>query len=346
MRPPPREEPSLKPQVWHSNLDPNPKGAPRPRLWSHHLSQVTGTNLSAVRWFEAEHVHDDGGRSDLAGIDAGGRPVLVVEVEFGAILETERVRSYLDYQERKLGPGTHGALVVLVPAIREDEANRILEAVHREGTGEDAAAYRIATMVMTWNTWLGVWDAAVAHLLANLDSLAGDLVQLRDLCLTLGGPVIAPIDVTRPWPDREEDLRILVDQVTAQLKDPDGRMPPIVHEPGFDPLRYLPGGYSVQDNHLAVGLASRFADEGTSPLWVRWGKDNSDFSAIRARIMTSTFANDGRSNDGHLWLPLAIRPDLAGPDLVENLVAQIRDMQSALAAPGLGRGHLSIEIVV
>ena len=39
--------------------------------------------------------------------------------------------------------------------------------------------------------------------------------------------------------------------------------------------------------------------------------------------MTSTLAEDVRTDDGHVWLPLDLRGDLAGPEIVDQLVAHV-----------------------
>jgi hypothetical protein len=252
--------------------------------------------------------------------------VLVVEAKFGAALATGHVWSYLNDQEQRLG-GDVGAFVLLVPANRFGEAERVLDAALRERTDEGASAYPIAAAVVTWDSWLEAWNDAVRHLPSTSDSLAGDLVQLRELCLTMGGLVIPPLGgaaLGEGWREREEDLRIFVDQVTARLSDPSSRKLPIVHEAGCDQLRYVPGGYPEPGSFCSVGLASRFADQGATPLWLRYHKITTHFREIRARIMTSAFAEDVRTDDGHLWLPLVVTGELAGHELVDHLVAHVR----------------------
>jgi hypothetical protein len=58
--------------------------------------------------------------------------------------------------------------------------------------------------------------------------------------------------------------------VTAALSAGEAKLPPIQHQRGFDPFRYAPGGYS--NSACSVGLASRFADKGGSPMWLRYNK--------------------------------------------------------------------------
>jgi hypothetical protein len=80
-----------------------------------HLSHVTGTDLPHARTFEAEAVQEDQSQPDLRGIDCRGRPVVVVEAKFFALLRPGQVGSYLVAQARRLGTDASGALLLLVP---------------------------------------------------------------------------------------------------------------------------------------------------------------------------------------------------------------------------------------
>jgi hypothetical protein len=88
--------------------------------------------------------------------------------------------------------------------------------------------------------------------------------------------------------------------------------------------------YPFPDSSLAIGLAQRFADEGDPPLWMRYHKAEPQFPAIRRILRTSPLWKRAREDDGHVWLPFTIRDDLAGPDLVADLVSQVWTVQAAL----------------
>lgn len=299
--------------------------------------QITGADLHAVRWFQAELVQDDLGRPDLAGIDDMRRPLLVVEAKFGASLTAGQVHSYLDHQERRVGPAQTTAMLVLVPTSRTAEAERVLAEVHAKRLGQGLDPYPTKTGVITWDEWLSVWDDAVAHLPATPASLAGDLYQLRELCLTLGGLVVAPfgdIASSADWRAREKDFNRVFDQLTTRLKPSGSRTPVTVHEPGYDPLRYFPGGYA--DSACSIGIASRFADSGSTPLWLRYHKVTPGFREIRDRLMSSDYATLVRSDESHLWLPLDIPADRPGPELVEHLVEQVNAIRAVVGSPNWG----------
>src|SRR5664279_4737819 len=66
------------------------------------LTVRTEIDLSAVRRFQAEAVHDDGGRPDLEGVTDDGFPLVMVEAKFGAPLTVKQLRSYFDDQARRL----------------------------------------------------------------------------------------------------------------------------------------------------------------------------------------------------------------------------------------------------
>jgi hypothetical protein len=86
-------------------------------------------------------------------------------------------------------------------------------------------------------------------------------------------------------------------------------------------MRYFRGGYG--NSEISVGIANRFAGMGGPPFWLRYNKYTPDFSAVRVRIMASDYADLARQDDGHLWLPLDVPGDLAGPEVVERLLDRI-----------------------
>lgn len=284
------------------------------------LGEKTGQDLSTVRKFEAERIHDDARRTDLEGLDSRERPVLIVEAKFGAAFGMGQLRDYFQDQTQRLEQ-SDGALVLLVPENRRAEAQRLLDV--------EAGTHSIGTAVVTWGEWFDSWDHAVAKEPAGVRSIAADLTQLRDMAASLGGFILEPLaqaSFGAAWRDREGDLRDIVGQVTLALNDSSGWLPPITHSSGFDPARYVPVGNG--GSWLAVGVASRFADEGTSPpIWVRFHKRTPGFSAIKKKILASDYHERARLDDGHVWLPLRVDPGLAGPDLVSDLVHQVRAIQ-------------------
>ncbi len=152
-----------------------------------HLEALTNTDLGSIEFFVPEVIHLEGGRPDLEGQDAGTRPLLVVEAKFGAVLHPAQVRSYLANQQSRLGPDVRGAFVLLVPPMRIQEAERVLDAALRDLQDQGFNTDFVGTTVITWEDWIGVWEEGVGDL-TDADSLAGDLVQLRAMCMTLGCP--------------------------------------------------------------------------------------------------------------------------------------------------------------
>lgn len=303
------------------------------------LGSRSSTDLTAVTKFQAEAVHEDGARPDLEGVSDDGVPLIMVEAKFGAALTVGQLRAYFDDQSRRLGtpstqdPGRVGVIVLMVPPHRVAEAERAHAALVAQRVDAGLPPYPSRFLVVGWDTWLDDWDAAVAGLPATSHSVAADLVQLRELCLTLGGLHMRPLEKAASGPDwtgRAGDLATLVDQVTQQLRGPDGKTLPIQHEAGYDPMRYISGGYRLGGSSCSVGLASRFANEGASPLWLRYHRSTPHFSAISDAIFRSELRLRVRTDDRHLWLPLLIRPDLAGEQLVEDLVAQVWDVRRLL----------------
>jgi hypothetical protein len=307
------------------------------------LTQHCEIDLRNVTHFQAEPVHEDSGRPDLEGLTDDGLPLVMVEAKFGALLTPGQLRSYFDDQARRLAvvttnteSGLRGVVVVLVPPHRLREADHAYADLTHQRSEQGLAPYPSSVAILDWDRWLGSWEEAVAHLPAAPDSVAADLVQLRELCLTLGGLHMRPLGdaASGPqWRDRVDDLATLVDRVTQKLRDPAGRIPPIVHEDGYDPLRYIPGGFRVGGSSCSLGLASRFADHGASPLWLRYHRGTPHFAQINDLILASELRPVVRTDDAHIWLPLTIKANVSGEFLVDDLVRQVTDIQAVLSPP-------------
>jgi hypothetical protein len=305
-----------------------------------YVEELTGTALPDIHVFEAERSHEGFGRPDIEGVDAQRQTVMIVEGKFWATLGVEQVQAYLAHLRQDRNPGHPTAFLVLLPQSRESEARRVVAAAAAITLDADVQALSVATAVMTWEGLLDRLDLAVASLEQGPHSTSADLVQFRGLCTTLCGVVIPPLDHNAPWRARKADLERLVELLTRELRKPGERLLPIVHEAGFDPMRYtyavdpaLPSGlYPFPDSYLSIGLSQRFADQGDPPLWMRYHKATPQFPAIRRNLRASPLWNRAREDDGHVWLPFTIREDLAGPDLVADLVNQVWSVQAALVA--------------
>jgi hypothetical protein len=192
----------------------------------------------------------------------------------------------------------------------------------------------VGTAIVTWDDWIGVWDEAIRDL-QEPEALAGDLVQLRAMCTTLGGLVIAPLgDAAQgpAWRGRKEDLRQIVDEVTRRFIPPGQRFP-IGNEPGYEDRRYFPGGDAAPHTSCSLGIGSRFADKGAGPFWMRYHRQTPGFPVVKARLDASRFAAEIRTDDGHIWLPVAASPDSPGPELVALLAAQVDAIVNAASSP-------------
>lgn len=301
-----------------------------------HLEGRTGIGLSSVVVFIPEMIHQDGGRPDLEGHDAESRPVLVVEAKFGATLSIAQVRSYLMDQQLRLGPSVKGAFVLLVPKTREAEAKRAVETALQELQDQDFHMVSVGTAVATWDQWIDVWDDALRD--QPDAALVSDLEQFRAMCMTLGGLIMEPLGEAAlgpAWRERKEDLRQIVDEVTRRFFTFGERVLPMQSEPGYEPTRYFSGGDADPGISCSVGIGSRFADDGATPFWLRYHRHTPGFQVVRARLYGSRFASDIRTDDGHIWLPLAASPDVAGPELVEQLASQVSEIVAATSPPRL-----------
>jgi hypothetical protein len=295
-----------------------------------HIGQAIGTELSAVESFQPELIHADGARPDLEGQDSLGRPLVVVEAKFGAILSSEQVEAYLADQEARLTDGARGALVLLVPSYRKPEAESLLGALSDRA---DSLSPEVATGAATWDEWLDALDESAQQLdPAERDAVRCDVRQLRALCATMRGVDVPPLkEVAKGvgMDEREGDLRRLVDEVTRRFRFPTGQLIPIGFESEFGYYRrYMPGGPDDPACCCSVGVLSGFGD---TPFWLRFHKDTSSFQEVANRIMASPLAEEAGGNGGHIWLPLRVSDDRSGEAILSELAAQIEAIQAVAA---------------
>ncbi|WP_190394427.1 PD-(D/E)XK nuclease family protein [Nocardiopsis quinghaiensis] len=286
-----------------------------------HLGMRANIDLTGVDQLVPESVHDDRSRPDIEMLDTDGRIIALVEAKFDAHLTDGQVAAYLEILNRRSGPH-RGALFVLVPSSRVDEAQRTLQ--RTISTRAEAAAHA----VITWDEWLNVW-ADVAEQTSDA-ALANDLRQLRAMCQTLGGGVIPPLAETtagRDWQERASDLVKIVNVVTARFL---GSLGPrdlpmqgnLVSKPWT--YRYLPE--ISQETWVQVGVWGRFADEGLTPFWLMLHKDDKGsggFQTALQRLLASELSRKVRRDDGHAWVPLEVPSDASGPELVDALETKV-----------------------
>jgi hypothetical protein len=305
------------------------------------LAQLTETELaSGALQFQAELVHDDLARPDLEGRDSRGRPLVVIEAKFGARLTSAQLQAYMTHQVARLDGDVRGALFVLVPSYRRSEAEAVLGTLGNQPDEPNASTPAVATAVLTWDELLGVWDEAAQELpTPDQDAVVCDIRQLRALCKTMAALDVAPLGLVATgraeWREREGDLVRLVDEATAGLRAPSGRLLPLGLEPEFDYYRrYIPGGLPDPDCYCAVGLVGGLARQGT-PFWLRYHRATSSYQTVADRIMASHFAADARGDGGHLWLPLRVPADRSGAAVIDELVEQIKAICAVAASAEL-----------
>lgn len=293
------------------------------------LGNLTGADLESVHHFEPERVHDDFARPDLEGLDARGRPVLVVEAKFGAELSDGQLASYLIDQQVRL-EGATGALVVLVPESRMEHAETVLASAR---TIANASSFSAA--VTSWNAWLDTWDSVVDEDSADGFGLRSDLSQLRGLVLTMGGLLGVPYapNSDSDWRQWEQDLATLLGEFTLEVNEGDGHsardLPIQARELGFTPARYVLAARRPAKNiFLLVGLSSLRADEGKTPIWARLSQHD---AAPVLGALHAHFPQAEEDARGQFWIPLEM-PTSVGRERVQFMAESLRALMATLDA--------------
>lgn len=274
----------------------------------------------------------DGTRTDLeCHWGDPRRPRVVIEAKIGAVLHVQQIIDYLKDQGRRLAdePGD-ALLVLLVPAHRRPEADRVLaeaveqgEFVPREG--------KLHTEVWDYDQLLD----ALARSLEN----DPDLAQLRlfiEACEALDIRPFTMTELRSPWGSRAADLITVLDRATSRVNPPGQRLMPSGAHDHYEWRRYLevvPGW-----TNIAVGLLRGDQDPPaglTDPtcVWLRVHRDTPD-AQLAGRRLRGRFPKEVVVDDsGHTWLPLRVPPGVGGAAMVDEVATQIEAAVQAVGAP-------------
>lgn len=299
------------------------------------LTKETGVDLHSVSSFHAESVLADGNRVDVEGVDANGRPLVMVEAKFGALLTGGQIGGYFEDQSQRLGAGSAGVLVVLVPDYRVHEARLLIESLSAVGsTGVGRGTVSVVTM--TWRGIVQLWERELEESKVErlLESPHADLAQFEELCLAFGG-MKSEGQVPSEWERLGERFLPVIDAVTSRLSE--GKRLPLVTTSAFAPSRYvesnLPGLFG------ALGIHQVLSDDERFPLWLRFhrdtGKEDGGIATIRARFTNSKYANRMRTDDGHVWIPMDVDEQLDDLGLVSSLIDECRELLKIAAGEAI-----------
>lgn len=275
------------------------------------VGDAVGVDLSMVRSFERERGIEGGWRLDLEGLDAEGRPRLIVEAKIGHLITLDQMRTYLAHQQQALG-GERGVLMLLVPATRVSEGRMVLD------TLEPDLPQTIRTVVLSWEECLQTMAEALDTAGSGPVSPAADVAQLQAVCRVLSGWVVPAVAVTDP--KHGQHLRTMLDRLTERLKSDLAWTGPLVNRNPAHVYRYVSVGHV--DNYLSIGLAIGLEDLGGSPFWLCIPQASPQFESWRKTLRLSAYGEELREMGEAVWLPLHLAPDLAGDTLVEHLAAQ------------------------
>lgn len=287
------------------------------------VARVTGRSVPPGMEWRAESVEGhEVGRPDLVAAVPGEPSRLVMEAKFDHAITTEQIHGYRTYLSRHPDPQA-SALILLVPEHRRAEGEKALAV---EGDGA------VVTGVVSWDQLA----TAMRDSVSDDPALMDDLRQFEGLCETYGGKDIRPFteDEANGWPARADDLKVIVDRVTAGLSSGPRLYPLGTEKDGTtDGLgyyrRYLSG---VGPPEVSLGV--RQPRKGhTSTLWLRYHSSTRDFSAAKERLLNSEEVTVVAQR-GHVYVPLMLPTGVSGVEVVRQLEQQVQRVHTvALGEP-------------
>lgn len=243
---------------------------------------------------------DEGGRTDLEYRWGASETVhVIVEAKVGHTLDGDQVDAY------RARLGAEGLLVVLVPASRRSEGERVVQDLrHTYGRVGD----RVQVALWTWNEVADALDAA-------LPEQQPDAAQLRGLVETAGALDIRPFseaELVTSDRSRFDDLWSVLDRASfLGFPSQSGGY--------FEKWRSYPIGDFDADFFVGIGRTGRTEPEPWC--WVRMSRRAHLGLAQQEAI--KVHRADAKQDGDSLLVPLVLEPDLSGYELTESLRAQL-----------------------
>ncbi|MFC4628019.1 hypothetical protein ACFO6V_07235 [Promicromonospora alba] len=283
--------------------------------------------------FVPEAIDSTGKRPDIVGIDAQGRPRLTVELKFEAKIDTRQIAAYRREQITHFGPDRHeSATILVVPVKRLTEAadalGRITSLLPEAVREDDLLA---GTGFAPWEEWIREWDRILDGLPQGPATVAADVVQFKALCRALLGSVMPPLGnapAGGDWRDREKDILRLPDLVVSQLNymlwhEGYERLSGAEFKVPYRRRRTITISIKWPKTEADLGIRTDLGDAGQTPLWLRIRKSRyGNLELVRSRVASSRFGAHARNDAGHLWIPIAIPPDLGEDALIGSLTQE------------------------
>jgi hypothetical protein len=300
----------------------------------------TGIRISdSLRWIP-EALQEDGGRPDLEARTDDDIPIPVVKIEakLGAELLANQLQSYVEDLLNRNSDET--ALLVLVP---EGRTTRVMPVIVN---AFDDNAYDLSGSE-PWQVKKEPKSGCVSISIISWDELfaalqsteAGrfryELEQLQAMYTELRGTFIVPLASDadmHQWESCETDFFELVNQVTRHLTKLHRIYPTLSEpldqdsserEPRVYKLRYVCPCDDDARSCYSIGVRLPF-DEWETPIWMRFHRATSNFRVIRDRIKRSNLKIV--ESGGHIWIPLEVLRDVAGEQMIEDLVRQAEEV--------------------
>ena len=305
------------------------------------------------------------GRLDLVGYDADGSMRLIIESKFWAALLSGQGSGYVQH----LAADKPATLLFVAPEVRRetlwikirtqfDKAPclnltsdrtvgqlRVADVTKLADVTDDAQGTDARWIDTEWRVALTSWYALLNHLEPVDSSMTSNIRQLRSLADAQDDKTIAPLhadDFNPAIPRRHLDFCQIVDDVVntgehqrwISVKG----MKATPQRDGY--LRYFQfrsdDSVCMSRDIALYFTAERWLRSGTTPIWLRcWQPPEQKALAQQSEIACEKDPN------GPTWVPLRLLTGAEYPDVLEDVVAQVRavrDIVLPAAADAEGAG--------
>lgn len=289
---------------------------------------------------------DDGGRLDLVAYDADDLPRLIIESKFWAALLSSQASGYV----RQLATdGQPATLLFVAPEIRRETLWPKIEGQFAqtddlqlaESHQDDRLRVADVTCVPSFARWrvaLTSWYALLNRLESADSSMVANIRQLRSLANAQDDKAFAPLhadDFNPAIPRRHLDFCRLLDDVIGRGWSEDwisveGLRATAQRDGYVRFFQFCAEEGKCKSSAIALYFsADRWMRSGTTPIWLRCWHEPEQIALAR-----QTQVEYEKDPGGPVWVSLRLLTGVEYPDVLADVVAQVKRIREVLIEYG------------
>jgi len=265
--------------------------------------------------FVTELSTDSNGRPDITGLDYNGNKVVIIEGKFWANLTENQPVNYLKELHES------GKLLFLAP---EKRLSSLMLELEKRLDGFDS---RIK--IFSWNGFIDLIE--IENNKNHNPLLASDLLQLKELCLTMDSEGMPPLS--------QSDLEPMIGRIASQFSDVIDESHKILKEWEFSdfkglqrtPTKYGHGFYFRALNlscSLSFNTSNWYKKDCQTPFWLKIWEPNEDHTGWieNSEKVAHILRNHEPQNSDGTEYAITLQSGMDKNQIVKHIVAKTKEI--------------------